>query len=214
MPGKSYSQLFNKEGGIQNVRSGRSDGSSGLESTGFPPLPDRQARLLHLVVHHDEPWECQKRYFGVLGYMAFITGDTHIVDKDGDFIRNWVSRHTLADIISQSSFVLPAWICETGPTGNNSSWNDFMAFSKKITPAGLQFSFYNHHLAPLPVGPAEYLFSAVSSRMLWHDSETFVDFFVAEDLEERMRQVMARKRHVSIPDSRQHPGSIQSTKVR
>jgi len=148
-------------------------------------VADRHANLCHLIVQHNELGRNEQAGFGVLGYIGFITGDMYIVEEDTQFFNKWVINHWLSDIISNAgTFILTAGVRKKQDfVSDNFFWRDVIKFATVCTPNSMEFGFYNHQFQRLPNTPAIYLFSAVSSNMLWNDAETFVNFLVRQGLD-------------------------------
>jgi len=155
-------------------------------------LADRHVQLLHFVGKFEDLLRDGQTCPGIIGYIAFISGEKKLVQETAKGIDVWVRHRGLSYIIDLNAFILAARISEKkDPVQDYLFRGDVHKFAFGSTPNGVEFGFYNHGLRPFPDSPPDYLFATVSNRMLWNDPETFIGFLVRRGLDRNIKRMLA-----------------------
>ena len=118
----------------------------------------------------------------LIGQISFVCNEKKFMRQFAKPIDAFVASQGLSDVIDLDAFILTARIRKKkNSTNADLLWGDINKSAIFCTPNRMEFGFY-HHFGPFPNTPPEYLFSAMSSHILWEDSKTFVDWLITKGI--------------------------------
>lgn len=170
--------------------------------------------LLHLVIYF-EGGQGGFDFPVLLGQIAFVHCRKAQMFKLDQPLDERVFTQGFVNAVDLDAFVLQARVGKEQDFFDIPFvWSYVQKGAVPIGPDGMTFRLYQH-TGPMPDSPAHLLFATMSTRMLWHDAETFQEWLAdqgpARDIARLLTRTdgPAKRGHIFLMDERNPHGVIK-----